>query len=108
MLTAGAGLLTIAAVMTVFLAGQKQTQQPEPIQTAESASAVKAAPSAAGYVVGEWEGRLAVYIKGCSAPDQVYDVYIATLPEDEQHRLKEGIAAGSEQELAALLEDYTS
>ncbi|MCI8554371.1 MAG: hypothetical protein HFJ80_05440 [Clostridiales bacterium] len=107
MLTAGVGLLTLAAA-AVCLADQPKNPAREPIHTAESAPGAKAAPAAAGYIVGAWEGRLAVFIKGDSAPSQVYDVYIATLPEEEQQRLAEGVFAAGEGELAMLLEDYTS
>ncbi len=59
-------------------------------------------------ILGEWEGKLAVFAPNAISPDEVYDVYISTLPEEEQRRLEEGIAVYDEQTLLGLLEDYTS
>ncbi len=47
-----------------------------------------------------------MFSEGRQTPDQVYDVYISTLPEEE--RLEAGIPAPAKKELASLLEDYTS
>lgn len=55
-----------------------------------------------------WEGKLALFTGDNPAPDQVYDVYIQTLPPEEQERLSQGIAVDSDEELAGWLEDYTS
>ncbi len=57
--------------------------------------------------LGEWEGRLALFDGDGALPSQVYDVWIATLPEAEQQRLKTGISIPDEQTLWSLLEDYT-
>ena len=59
-------------------------------------------------ILGEWEGKLAVFSPNGISPDEVYDVYISTLPEEEQRKLEEGIAVYDEQTLVGLLEDYTS
>ncbi|MBR2405558.1 MAG: hypothetical protein IKB04_00705 [Clostridia bacterium] len=39
---------------------------------------------------------------------ETYDVTVASLPIDEQERLAAGVAVSDEEELAALLENYTS
>ena len=66
------------------------------------------APPAARRLLGIWEGNLALFTEGRESPDEVYDVYVQTLPKEEQDRLRQGIAVGSEEELAGWLEDYTS
>lgn len=63
--------------------------------------------SATGQMLGEWEGRLALFEGDATLPAQVYDVWIATLPETEQQRLKTGIAIEDDRTLWSLLEDYT-
>lgn len=55
-----------------------------------------------------WDGKLARFEGDSTAPAEVYDVVIATLPEEAQQELQQGITVTSEQELAALLENYTS
>lgn len=60
-----------------------------------------------GFVVGAWQGRLAVFALGEPQPMRVYEVYIASLPPEEQARLKEGVAVPDHPTLAALIEDYT-
>ncbi len=60
------------------------------------------------YTVGVWEGKLAVFEEESSFPLQLYDVAIASLPTEEQQRLRVGITVNSGSELQALLEDYTS
>lgn len=60
------------------------------------------------YTLGVWEGNLAVFEGDGEFPVQLYDVSIASLPTEEQQRLKTGITVQSNGELQALLEDYTS
>ena len=43
-----------------------------------------------------------------TTPDRIYDVYLSSLPEDQQQRLREGIEIYDEQTFASLIEDYTS
>ena len=61
-----------------------------------------------GYRLGTWEGKLALFAGDEAAPQEVYDVWIASLPEPEQARLTAGIAVPDQQTLWRLLEDYTS
>ncbi len=68
----------------------------------------ESATAFARYRLGVWEGKLALFSEGRESPDEVYDVYIQTLPEAEQNRLQKGIVIQSEEELAGWLEDYTS
>lgn len=94
----------LAAVGWVRFAAVHSSAAP-PAAHAESSAA--AAP-ATGYVVGQWEGLLAVYTAGEQQPLTVYDIYIGTFPQEEQVRLTAGIPAADEVTLARLLEDYTS
>ncbi len=59
------------------------------------------------YTIGEWQGQVAVFEMGASAPRQVFDTYVETLPEGQRRQLQEGVPADNEDQLAVLLEDYT-
>lgn len=61
-----------------------------------------------GYILGAWEGKLAVFLAGNPTPDEVFDVYLVTLPEEEQRALEAGIPIPDEETLQKRLEDYTS
>ncbi len=61
------------------------------------------------FVVGTWDGHLAVFENGMTTPSRLYeDVWIASFPPEEQQRLIDGIRVTTDAELAAVLEDYTS
>ena len=49
-----------------------------------------------------------MFLAGSPSPDEVFDVYVSTLPPEEQQRISAGIEVADEVELARLLEDYTS
>ncbi len=56
----------------------------------------------------EWNGQIALFESGSDEPVEVYDVSVASLPEEEQQRLREGIVIEGEEMLASLLDNYTS
>lgn len=60
------------------------------------------------YVIGESDGKLAVFLEGEATPLEVYDTYIGELPEADQSYIKKGIRVTSVAELAEYLEDLTS
>ena len=99
----GGSVLTAVLCVGLYV-GARATAAP-PVPTAESSAPT--AP-AVGYVVGQWEGLLAVFAAGDRQPLEVYDIYIAALPREEQVRLTAGIPAADDEALARLLEDYTS
>lgn len=83
--------ITLFVIFRFILPPRQQTRtDPEPI-----------------FLIGEWEGQVAVFEGGQKFPMQVYDVYISTLPEEAQKQVRQGIAADDEAELFTLLEDYT-
>ena len=105
---AGAAVLLVAVLVLVFY---RPAAAPPPI---DSSSTGVTAPSETTRgasllcVIGEWEGKLAVFQPSGSSPSEVFDVYISSLPEEEQQKLQEGIPVYDEETLAGLLEDYTS
>ncbi len=54
-----------------------------------------------------WDGKLALF-DGADEPIEVYEVAVASLPPEEQERVREGITIESEEMLATLLDNYTS
>ena len=90
-------LLSVTAIVVLLLVGGKEAVPVEPPVS-----------QAALYTIGVWEGQLAVFQSGEPEPDSVYDVFVATLPAEEQTRLEQGIPVYSEEQLTSLLEDYTS
>lgn len=91
----------ITAVMTVSaITGALLTATPLP--------PASEAPPAVYRVVGVWDGQVAVFLPSASTPEQVYDAWVAALPEDDRRRLEAGIDVYSAAELQARVEDYTS
>lgn len=66
------------------------------------------APATFSCTLKAWEGNLARFDGDAAAPAQVYDVAVATLPEEVQQALAAGVTLSSEEELAAWLENVTS
>lgn len=56
----------------------------------------------------EWNGQVALFLPDGTEPLTVYEVNVMALPEEERRSLAEGIAVNSEEELASILENYTS
>ncbi len=61
-----------------------------------------------GYVIGNYQDKIAVFTQGDKVPIEVYDVYISTLPEKDQNDINKGIVVSSKIRLRELIEDYTS
>lgn len=59
-------------------------------------------------VLGEWDGRVAVFLPQSTSPEQVYDTWVSSLPDADRARLSDGIAVYSAAELQRAVEDYTS
>lgn len=61
----------------------------------------------AAYTIGEWEGQVAVFEGDQPFPRQVFDVYVETLPPEQQQQVRQGVPAEDDARLSVLLEDYT-
>lgn len=83
--------------------------QPAPIPETDlsAAPADAAVTEAALYgVLGVWDGKLALFC-GSNSPTTVYDVWVETLPVEEQQKLEHGIEAPSRAAFLRLLQEYT-
>jgi len=115
-----AGLLIILAIIIIVIwaaflrkGGNKDISDPLPESSTtnmqqDSTSAYTATTAVQTYIIGTWEDKLAVFMPPETTPYQLFDIYIATFPEEEQEKLKQGIVVNDEATLASLLEDYTS
>lgn len=61
-----------------------------------------------GYIIGNYQDKIAVFTQGDKVPIEIYDVYISTLPEKDQKDIIKGIYVESKTKLKELIEDYTS
>lgn len=94
-----AAVLVVAAVVS----GVATPSGKEPPRLSREAAPTEASIYA---VIGEWQGKVAVYFVDSETPKTVYDTAVRTLPETEQEKLKNGIPVFSAKELALRLEDY--
>ena len=113
LLLCGTALAVSLPLAALAAARREQPGPPESSSVPPAVSADYSAPAvssvaAAAYRIGEWEGKLAVFLADSPSPDEVFDVYVSTLPPEEQQRISAGIEVADEVELARLLEDYTS
>ena len=94
-------ILLIAIAMTLTALGL----------AAFSASGVSNTPSSSiqstdKYILGEFEGFLAIYKSSSKKPIEIIDVRVDSLPERDVERIKRGIYANSLSEIISLAEDY--
>lgn len=60
------------------------------------------------YVLGAYEGKLAVYRGDTEKPVMLFDVWLHNLPDLDQTHLNDGITVQDYRELQTLIEDFTS
>ena len=98
----------LAAVMIgVGLAQWQLPKQAEQISQEAGAVPVDEAEEYE-YLLKNHKGRLAVFERGATDPDMIFNVYIKSLPDFDQSQLQSGVTAKNYSELVALIEDYTS
>ena len=76
--------------------------------SAVSGATASGTESALLYTMRTWEGKIGVFRAGASSPYQVLDVYVETLPREEQEKLTAGIPIYSEKQLQSMIDNYTS
>jgi hypothetical protein len=60
------------------------------------------------YTIKEYDGKIAVFKNSDKKPFTVYEAYISLLPEQDRHRLQNGIKVNNTTDLQKIIEDYTS
>ena len=97
-----AGTLLLGAAALI-----RREKTPQAVETMASAPE-KDAPRDTGFVLGEYDGRVAVFGAGAEAPREITSIWVHYLPAADRNALKKGIDAANELALAALLEDLGS
>lgn len=102
----GAGVTALAGAALLVVG---VTTAPSPETSRAAPATEKSVTVTESYMLRDWNGQLAVFRKGSTHPEMVYeDVTVTTLPAVEQERLKQGIEVPDRAALNRLLEDYTS
>lgn len=60
------------------------------------------------YTLSDYKGRIALYKQGYAMPVEIYDIYVDSLPEEEQEKVESGIEAKTDAEILKIIEAYTS
>ncbi len=97
--------MTISAVLLVVSAGNAMRQQKE-IRVEKTAALAEKEP--VGFMLKEYQGRVALFRENSQRPYQVLAIEVYLLPDADRQALEEGIFAGSEEELKKILEDWES
>lgn len=92
-------LLLAVFVATAFSLGAKYEKVTPPPETTS--------PSPL-YTLSQYDGKLALFKRGYSMPVEIYEVYLSSLPQSEQSKIKSGISAQTDEEILKIIEDYTS
>ena len=58
--------------------------------------------------LGVWDGKVARFDEDAPSPVQIYDVAVASLPEEIRQALERGVTLSSEAELTEWLDNLTS
>lgn len=95
--------ILIAAVIVLCALSQSIQNKRAAAKTEESSTLPQV-----DYVLGEYEGYLAVFRGEQQKPYQVLQMPVQLLPEEDQGAIEAGIHVQTEQELRRLLEDFAS
>lgn len=101
--------LIFCLVMTLsflVLVGTISALTPDTVQQEQTA---ETAPSNAnGYIIKNFQGKVAVFRSGDEILMNITDTEINSLPDFDKQQLQIGVYAANERELKRLLEDYCS
>ena len=95
--------ILIAAVIVLCALSQSIQNKRAAAKTEESSTLPQG-----DYVLGEYEGYLAVFRSAQQKQYQVVLMTVTLLPEDDKGAIEAGIHVQTEQELRRLLEDFAS
>lgn len=96
--------MTISAVIILLSAAKGVEQQKSSAMTKQASMA---AHENTGYVLGEYNGRLALFREHSSKPYRILEMEVYLLPEADQESIRSGgIMVETEDELRQLLEDW--
>ena len=103
----------IAVISAIILAASENTsalkeyQRIGATQTISGEQGTTSGESETAYILGEFNGMLAVFRAGSDIPAEVFSVMVKTLPEKDRKQLAAGIEIHGESALRRAVEDYT-
>ena len=59
------------------------------------------------YILKDYNGRIALFLSDNDTPEEVFEIFTSSLPEEDVALIKNGILV-TEDEVKKILEDYTS
>ena len=110
----GAAAASLIFLVVIWIAWPQTSGEAPAVQSAPEVSAPSdvSAPSASasqsGYLLREYEGKIALYVLPSDTPEEIYDIYVSLLPETDIARLQKGIPADTRAEAEAYLADFDS
>jgi hypothetical protein len=98
--------MAISAVIILLSAAKGLARQRSSVMEQKAAHS---APMDAGYLIGECNGRLALFRGQSPKPYRILQMQVYLLPEEDQRTIRSGgIPVATEEELRKLLEDWDS
>ena len=109
-IAAGEGLAVLPRVDAAAAPQLLVEEQPQdgPGSLEESQEEPPEEEVAAGYLLGEYKGRVSVLSPDTREPEMIFDIFVRTLPDADQQLLRQGIRVDTYEELTRLIEDYIS
>lgn len=99
-------LLTAMTISAVLILGSAAKTVERAKSDAVTRRAAMSEQDPVGFVLGECNGRLALYRENSAKPYKILDMEVYLLPEADREALREGIVVETEEELRKLLEDW--
>jgi hypothetical protein len=97
--------MTISAVIILVSAG-KSVERQKAAAAARQADMAQHDP--VGFVLGEYNGKLALFRENSVRPYKLLDMEVYLLSEEDRAALEKGIVFETEEELLRVLEDWNS
>ena len=60
------------------------------------------------YILKDYNGRIAVFYDGSEIPNEIFEIYTRTLPQEDAEKIEKGIEIDGISDLTDILTDYTS
>ena len=103
------GVLSCIATLGLTLpAVSRAGQSSSHVSQAEQSVAQPAPQEEYRYLIGEHNGKLAVFLPGQAEPDTVFDVYLTQLPKLDAQEIRQGIQIQDYAQLMRRIEDYVT
>ncbi len=101
-------LVTAMAISAVLILVSAAKGVAHDKSEAAAKQASQAAEEAVGYMLGEYNGKIALFREDSTRPYKVLDMEVYLLAEEDLEALRDGIIVDTEEELLQMLEDWDS